>query len=304
MRSVSYLLHILIASSFAAAAQADAQDVAVRHVAIETADGRTSPVRVFSPAAGCAACPLIVFSHGAFSSPDRYDVLLNAWAGAGYVVAAPLHADSEIHPYQDHYRREDRLPMRLDDFEAAAALDGLDGVALSGDIIAAGHSFGALVAQIAGGARLDGAHKDLHIALETPPLAVIAISPPGPVEDYVSPQGWRRIDAPMLVVTGTADVVPRFAPTWRAHLASYDAAPAGLAYALVYNDMDHYFNGAFGRPGETDDAARAATDHLNDAIIQFADHFRQSADPAPGWDALSRNGLVSARRRHQESARP
>lgn len=34
--------------------------------------------------------PLVVFGHGFASTPGRYAALLNAWARAGYVVAAPL----------------------------------------------------------------------------------------------------------------------------------------------------------------------------------------------------------------------
>jgi dienelactone hydrolase len=34
--------------------------------------------------------PLIVFAHGFALTPERYAALLEAWAGAGYVVAAPV----------------------------------------------------------------------------------------------------------------------------------------------------------------------------------------------------------------------
>jgi hypothetical protein len=53
---------------------------------------RTLPTIVRYPEAGSRAgapFPLIVFAHGYQSSPSVYSALLDAWAGAGYVVAAP-----------------------------------------------------------------------------------------------------------------------------------------------------------------------------------------------------------------------
>lgn len=40
--------------------------------------------------AGRGPFPLVVFGHGFASTPARYGVLLDAWARAGYIVAAPL----------------------------------------------------------------------------------------------------------------------------------------------------------------------------------------------------------------------
>ena len=47
------------------------------------ANGQPAPVAPGGP------FPLIVFAHGFTGSPAGYDKLLRAWAGAGYVVAAP-----------------------------------------------------------------------------------------------------------------------------------------------------------------------------------------------------------------------
>ncbi len=46
------------------------------------------------PTGGAAPHPLIVFGHGFDSTPARYAGLLDAWARAGYVVAAPLFPHS------------------------------------------------------------------------------------------------------------------------------------------------------------------------------------------------------------------
>lgn len=49
---------------------------------------RTLPVSVWMPA-GDGPWPLVVFAHGYDTTPDDYAPLLEAWARAGYVVAAP-----------------------------------------------------------------------------------------------------------------------------------------------------------------------------------------------------------------------
>jgi dienelactone hydrolase len=60
---------------------------------IRLPDGRRAPRSVETvvryPAAG-NAYPLIVFGHGYALTPATYARLLRAWAGAGYVVAAPV----------------------------------------------------------------------------------------------------------------------------------------------------------------------------------------------------------------------
>ncbi len=51
---------------------------------------RTLITYVRLPAHGAVPHPLIVFGHGFDTTPARYAPLLDAWARAGYVVAAPL----------------------------------------------------------------------------------------------------------------------------------------------------------------------------------------------------------------------
>ena len=247
-----------------------ASQVVYQNISVMANDDRPVDVRVFYQAAGCDGCPLILFSHGANATYDRYDVLLQAWAREGYVVAAPLHVDSELHPRRADYGREDHLPTRLEDVAATleylqtGEAEGIAGISLAPDYIAAGHSFGALIAQIAGGARL----PDQSLDGMSRPLAVIAVSPPGPVPGFIEPSAWSSIEAPMLVTTGTTDFVPFVAPAWEDHLASFENAPAALSGALIFDDIDHYFNGAFGRIDEVT-AADSAVENLNKAITAF-----------------------------------
>ncbi|MCG8442439.1 MAG: hypothetical protein MI723_11575 [Caulobacterales bacterium] len=304
----SSLIAVCVGGFVAAFAGADepAAGPGVResNVALTAAGGRAVPARLFTPADGCEACPLIVFSHGAFATYDRYDVLLHAWAAGGHAVIAPLHVDSEEHPERDAYDQNATLGPRLEDYAVAAALAAAgedetlpDGVTLSGETIAAGHSYGALIAQMAAGATVDASVGVAMAEDAAAPLAVIAISPPGPLPDYVGPDNWAAIAAPMLVVTGTEDVLPNFVPEWELHLVSYEAAPAGLSYALVFEGMDHYFNGAFGRPTPEGEAARPAVAQLNDAILAFISAARGAGPPhADEWSAMVADGVEAMSR--------
>ena len=244
-----------------------------KSITLTTQTERAVDIKFTYPERGCEQCTLIIFSHGANASYDGYDILIDQWVSHGFVVAAPLHVDSEAHPRRNDYGRQDHLPMRLEDlalllsFTEDNDFNELPGVDLNGKFVAAGHSFGALVMQIAGGAIVAGmAWED-----EASPSAVVAISPPGPVPGLIDTQAWSTISVPMLVVTGTEDTLPVIAPDWRDHLASFESAASKYSLALVFDGVDHYFNGAFGRldPQYTEDHNIR---QLNVSLIRFIDH--------------------------------
>lgn len=192
--------------------------------------GRAVPISVWATAG--KARGVILFSHGAFSSPAKYDEIARRWAEAGYLVVAPLHADSSdwtgIKP-----EFKDQIAWRLADMKLAyAQLNGLAAkarVRIKGvKIVAAGHSFGALIALMDSDPRM---------------TSIIAFSPPGSIPGVTIP----AVSKPLLTITGTADTNPMMAPTWQAHLAAHRAA-TGPAWAYVGEGADHYFGGLFGRP--------------------------------------------------------
>ncbi|MFZ4690357.1 MAG: alpha/beta hydrolase family protein [Polymorphobacter sp.] len=208
------------------------------------ADGRVVPLRIWSPVGKPRA--LIAFSHGANSRPDKYDRLFERLAAAGYQVVAPLHADSPDHPGGGKIAREDGIPMRLADMRAVLAATTLPR-------IAAGHSYGALIAQMLGGAG------------STPPEAVKAVlawSPPGPFPPAITAETWAGLARPQLVVTGTADTLPMMAPTWDVHRVSFDVAP-GPSALFVGVGVDHYFGNIICRPER---AEAPQTAQFDDAV--------------------------------------
>ena len=218
-------------------------------------DGRPVPVRRWQPAGKPRG--FMPFSHGANSSGAKYDRLCSALAAAGFVVAAPTHADSPDHPGGGKIPREQGIPLRLADMRGLIA----EGVAAGLPIIVAGHSYGALIAQMLGGA---GGAADAAVK------AVIAWSPPGPFPPAITADLWRTMARPMLVETGTADMLPMMAPTWDVHRVSHDVAP-GPGVLFVGEGVDHYFGNIICRPERSEPPQEAQFADALAVTLAFAD---------------------------------
>jgi dienelactone hydrolase len=271
---------------------------------MSASQGRPVPVLATYPSHRETAKALIVFSHGAFAAPGRYKRLFDAWAEAGYVVVAPRHVDSELNPHREDYSQAQTTQTRLEEFgllcsggKALAALSAAD-IPIANTVIAAGHSYGALIAQVAGGAKLVGTAPlpEAMLTAQSRLAAIVALSPPGPFPGLIDREGWSHVTQPMLVVTGTTDVLPGFADDWRTHLVSFEAAETAPSYALIFANQDHYFNGAFGRPRESLTVADvSALDVLNTKISQFIDaRLAEHLPDRAAWESMS-DGIAEAR---------
>jgi pimeloyl-ACP methyl ester carboxylesterase len=208
-------------------------------VPIATAGGRVSMVTRWKAQHTRAT---ILFSHGALSSPAKYDRIILPWVAAGFDVWAPLHVDSTDHPDTKSFTGLKTWRARIEDMRALSAHIG------SGARIAAGHSYGGLVALTLGGAAADvpaGLTGPLNDPLVT---AVVALSPPAPIPGLVSAAGYAKLAVPALIQTGDKDVALGKSPidpdSWKAHLSAFDlAAPGGDRYALVLAGANHFFGG-------------------------------------------------------------
>ena len=247
---------------------------AAQDTTLVLADGREVPVRRWQPPG--APRGFIPFSHGANSSGAKYDRLCSALAAAGFVVAAPTHADSPDHPGGGKIPREQGIPLRLADMRWLIA----QAVAAKLPVIAAGHSYGALIAQMLGGA---GGVADAAVT------AVIAWSPPGPFPPAITADTWQTMARPMLVETGTGDTLPVMAPTWDVHRVSHDVAP-GPGVLFVGAGVDHYFGNIICRPERSEPAQEA----------QFADALAVTLGFADA--VLARRGFASLARPRQPGA--
>lgn len=247
-----------------------ARAVPAGHDAIlSLADGRVVPLRVWKPISPVKS--LIAYSHGANSRPDKYDRLFERLAAAGHHVVAPLHGDSPDHPDAGKFARATQIVRRLADMRGILAAYGQDVPQ-----IAAGHSYGAMIAQMLGGAG--------PTVPEAAVKAVMAWSPPGAYEPMqIRAAMWESMVRPQLVITGTADLLPGMAPTWDVHRTSFDVAP-GPAVMFVGEGVDHYFGNIICRPERAVPPQTAQFDDAVSLSLSFLDRL------------LSGQSLLSLRR--------
>lgn len=215
--------------------------VAERQFTLTGPGGREIRVSEWKPRGQAKA--LVLFSHGAASSPRFYEAIFGPWLAAGFHILAPLHVDSIEHPRTKDFPGLASWKARLEDMRLLSAHVG------KRPWIAAGHSYGGLVALTMGGAAAvppEGWSGPLHDANAR---AVVAFSPPAPIPVLCTAEGYGKVAVPALVQTGTADLLPGMTGEgWRGHLVPYEAAaPGGNRYGLVLEGVDHYFGGAICR---------------------------------------------------------
>jgi dienelactone hydrolase len=268
----------------------------------DTARNKALPVRVTFPAKGLRL-PVILFSHGAYSSKDLYGPIADAWAAAGYVVVQPTHRDS-VSLGATRGTNDPRFwPDRLDDMEfllrdlarIERAVPALAGRLDRESIVAAGHSFGGLVAQTIGGATyFDPVTQQTVSRLDRRIRAVIVFSGAGTLAPLLRPQDFASLKLPLLVTVGTNDLKQDPELTgfeWRKQ--PYDLAPTGVKYLVTFEGADHYLGGTVGR----DDLPRDANgpvflEAFNAASIAFLNaHVRRDAvagETLQRWRAAGR----------------
>nr|WP_276591684.1 alpha/beta hydrolase [Sphingomicrobium nitratireducens] len=176
---------------------------------------------------------IILFGHGHGADPARYEALLEHWAGQGYTVYAPVNVDSRVHPQRDAFTMQTGFIARVTDLQAARAMiaERHPGV----PVVLAGHSFGSFLSLLGGG----GKTKAMP-ALDGPPVAgVLAFSTAGRLPPLLDADAYAGLDGPLLLVTGTQDVVPGFVADWRDHRMAFDGSPAGDKTLLVVEGGAH-----------------------------------------------------------------
>jgi dienelactone hydrolase len=255
-RDLMFIATVCLLGLSGCAATPEANAPARFDVALRVDAERELPLRVWVPARG-RRWPLLLFSHGAFSSGQDYDALLSAWARAGFVVIAPTHRDSTRLGTKRGSQEPRWFGWRLDDMHAVAS--GLEDIvssvpALRGRIDATrigatGHSFGGLVAQTLGGASYQDVTAGRTV---TRPLAnvraVLIFSGAGAMEPLLRPLDFAGLTLPTLVTVGTDDLAQAPGLTgyqWRRQ--PYDLIPAGNKFLLTLDGADHYLGGAVGR---------------------------------------------------------
>lgn len=238
--------------------------IAATETIVAAPSGRKIPMTVIGPTKS-GRYPVIAFSHGAFAAPSRYRAMLDPIAAAGYVVVAPLHVDSELMPQEKPVSQQFVWQSRNEDVALALAASPSNGDPKRR--AAMGHSYGALIAQVAAGAT--PANKPVTPKL--PPQTLVAWSPPGPFAGLIDAKGWSSISTASLTITGTSDILPPFTPQWELHRVAHDNTPSGRRWLWVGNGINHYFGGMFGREKEADPASKLLFDRAIATTIAFLD---------------------------------
>jgi hypothetical protein len=214
------------------------------------------PVRIAFPRSE-GSFPVVVFSHGAYSSKDLYSVVLDHWASHGYVVISATHTDSTALGTQRGdpkaavawVNRMADLSFLLDNIGGLAKqVRGLEGKADVSRVAATGHSLGALTAlAMAGVPAIDRRDGQRRYYRDERVQVALMISPPGSIPGLVDNGGFASVKVPALYTTATEDLVMLPDTTWEWHKDSYRMAPAGDKLLVVLKGADHYLGGVVGR---------------------------------------------------------
>jgi poly(3-hydroxybutyrate) depolymerase len=263
----------------------------IEDVTLTHANERVTAVRLITPGqTRNARLGVVVFSHGANSNGALYDRLLAPIAEAGFMVVAPTHVDAETNPDRAKYNPDSVLETRLSDIRLASdSIADLARIAKARinprHVAIAGHSYGALLAlyMVGAGFRARGAPVDspANSIRDARFKCALAVSPPGPLPNFLVREQFDTIATPIMVTTGEKDVLPGFVNDWRDRLIAYERSPTKPAYAVVSKEADHYFGGEIGRfnvPGPKTPSDLAITTALSAQFLRaFAKNSQRDA---------------------------
>ena len=209
------------------------------------------PIKVYYPA-GAGPFPVIIFSHGALASKDRYSALGEFWASYGYVSIHPSHGDSAADSgFRGSLREAISDPRGWENRpkDISFIIDSLAHVEkfapqLSGKldlqhIGVGGHSFGAYTAGLIAGTTVLLPGRSAPQSFADPRVsAVVMLSPEGEGIMGLSAHSWDAIHVPMLLMYGSRDFGPfGQEPVWRSE--PFEKAPAGNKYKVELEGGTH-----------------------------------------------------------------
>jgi len=266
-------------------------------------ESREMSLRIVYPDQG-GPYPIIVFSHGTFSSSDKYDLVVEFWAQRGYVVILPNHLDANygIIPKKTedmiriiHTRISD-MSFILDNLDAIEGqIPDLKGKLNRDLIIAAGHSIGTQVVLVNTGQRIrNPTNNYVTESNEERFMAAVMLSDPGKMA-LMPDDAWKGGLTPTFLSTGPEDYGlmgdGRREAEYQNEILTLPDESTGDKYLLLIDRGDHYFGGLIHREvNKAPDYDGLAV--FNAASLAFMDAYTRDAEPA--WAFLKPNILRSA----------
>lgn len=223
--------------------------------------------------------PLVVFGHGFTLTPATYAHLLDAWARAGFVVAAPLfpleRANAPGGPNESDLINEPRdLSFVIDRLLAldAAPRGAMAETIIRSRIAVAGHSDGAVAAlAVAYDSRFRDARVRAAIVLSGARLGGMGSFP--------------RRGPPLLAMQGTADTINR--PSTTSAYFSQAPRPKFLVWMLGASHLAPYTS----QEPELGIVQRATTAFLDHFLLGRSLRAFEKAAERPGFTRLLEQGL-------------
>ena len=266
-------------------------------------DNREMSLRIVYPDQG-GPYPIIVFSHGTFSSSDKYNLVVEFWAERGYVVILPNHLDANYGIIPN--KTEDMIHVintRISDI--SFILDNLDAIEVQNPglkdklnrnkIIAAGHSIGTQVVLVNTGQRIrNPTNNFVTESNEDRFMAAVMLSDPGKMA-LMPDDAWKGGLKPTFLSTGPEDYGlmgdGRREAEYQNEILTLPNEPTGDKYLLFIEHGDHYFGGLIHRDvTKVPDYDGLAV--FNAASLAFMD--AHTRDEESAWAFLAPNILSSA----------
>ena len=266
-------------------------------------ENREMSLRIIYPDQG-GPFPIIIFSHGTFSSSEKYNLVVDFWAEHGYVVILPNHLDANYGIIPN--KTEDMIRIidtRISDM--SFVVDNLNNIerqnpGLKGKlnqemIIAAGHSIGTQVVLVNTGQRMrNPINNYIMESSEDRFMAAVMLSDPGKMA-MMPDNTWKGGTVPTFLSTGPEDYGlmgdGRRVAEYQNEILTLPNKSTGDKYLLLIEGGDHYFGGLIHREvGMTPDYD--GLEIFNAASLAFMDAFTRDAESA--WAFLQPNILSSA----------
>ena len=235
---------------------------------VDTARGRTLPVKVYYPASGDGPFPVVVVSHGLGGTREGIAYLGEYFAAHGYISLHVQHPGSDDSAWRGKMRPMASMRKAATDLDnildrpkdVTFVLDEAERRAKAGDalwakadftrVAVAGHSFGAFTALAAAGRELKGPMGNMSVNLGDPRIkACIALSAPASAREAKN-GSYDTIKVPCLHMTGTEDNSPIGETSAKDRRIPFDSINGADQYLLTFKGGDHMiFNGPRKRTG-------------------------------------------------------